>query len=154
MGTSGTPEIVSLPVKHVVGMVAHGVAGDPAFGQLWGHFTARAEEIERVVNDEHWLGVCQMMESGMLDYMTAREVEPGTPAPAGMAHWEIPAATYARVPTTLATIMNAFDTVYNGWLPSSGYRRANGPDIEDYGPEFNPDDQASIFYICVPIAAG
>jgi AraC family transcriptional regulator len=154
MGTSVTPEVVSSPAKTVIGMVAQGVAGDPAFGALWGSFPARAEEIQHVVNDEHWYGVCRMAESGLVDYMAAREVEAGAPAPAGMVSWEIPTTTYVRVPTTLATIMNAFDTVYNNWLPSSGYSRAAGPDLEDYGPEFNPDDPASIFHICVPVTAG
>jgi predicted transcriptional regulator YdeE len=41
--------------------------------------------------------------------------------------------------------------IYGTWLPGSGRRRRNAPDVEVYGPKFDKDSDASELEICIPI---
>lgn len=78
------------------------------------------------------------------------------PAPGGMAEYQVPANTWAifeckgPMPTAIQALAQRIMTE---WFPSSGYRHANGPDIEMYGE----GDQTSPDYTCwvwVPVQKG
>jgi len=42
-------------------------------------------------------------------------------------------------------------TIWNKWLPESGYRAAEGPELERYGKEFDPRTGSGGFEIWIPI---
>ncbi len=83
--------------------------------------------------------------AGRFDYYIA--VASQKPAAAGMEAYEVPACTWAvfeckgAIPASIQTMQKRIMTE---WLPSSGYRYADAPDIEQY----TEGDQSSEDYLC------
>lgn len=89
--------------------------------------------------------------AGRFEYYIA--VSSSQPAPEGMFAYEVPATTWAifecKGPTPTA-IQSMQQRIMTEWLPNSGYKYADAPDIEQY----TPGDQSSEDYVCyiwVPI---
>ena len=80
-------------------------------------------------------------------------MEEGQAAPEGMVAWHIPAQTYAVFETTLPQIGAAYEYIYGPWMAEAAYVRTEGPELEVYGSEFNPQDPASKMHIYVPVTA-
>lgn len=83
--------------------------------------------------------------AGNFDYYIA--VSSGQPVPEGMDEYEVPACTWAifecRGPMPGA-IQSMQQRIMTEWLPGSGYRYADAPDIEQY----TDGDQSSEDYVC------
>ena len=90
-------------------------------------------------------------ELGRLDYMAGAAVVQAVDLPAGMTRWNVPENTYAVFETTLPNIGETFDTIYNSWLPTSGYQHVAAPYFERYGETFDPDDPTSKLSIYIPV---
>ncbi len=93
------------------------------------------------------LGICAggRQEAGSFDYYIA--VASAQPAPAGMLAYDVPASTWAvfTCKGPLPTAIQAMEQrIMTEWLPGSGYRYADGPDIEQY----TDGDQSSEDYTC------
>jgi predicted transcriptional regulator YdeE len=73
----------------------------------------------------------------MFDYVAAVSVESDMSVPEGFVLWEIPTQTYAVFDTTLATIQETIQGIHHDWFPTSGYKRARGPELEQYTPDFD-----------------
>lgn len=83
--------------------------------------------------------------AGSFEYYIA--VGSGRPAPEGMDAYEVPACTWAifecrgPMPTAVQAMQKR---IMGEWLPNSGYRYADAPDIEQY----TDGDQSSEDYLC------
>ena len=68
----------------------------------------------------------------------------------------IPEQTYAVFSQHdhISTIRATWNTIWNRWLPDSGFDRADAPDFERYGENFNPATGTGGFEIWIPVIAG
>jgi AraC family transcriptional regulator len=148
------PQIVTKPALTLVGMQAHGKIEGMDLKALWNGFGPRMAEIKDGDPNVCYGAMDHYSEAtGEFDYLAACEAKSAAALPAGMVSWSIPAQTYAVLPCTLPQIGEAWAKVYQQWLPTSGYRRAVGPEFELYDEKFNPQDPTAVLYLCVPIVS-
>ncbi|HEY2710803.1 MAG TPA: AraC family transcriptional regulator [Caulobacteraceae bacterium] len=98
------------------------------------------------VGDDASFGVCAPAGAdACFSYLAGVPIAADAPAPAGMEVKEVPAQTYLVFRqqtdgTALHPQMQAaVREIWGERLPASGYKLANGPDIEAYPPDFYPD---------------
>jgi AraC family transcriptional regulator len=85
------------------------------------------------------------------DYLAGHQVEPGAKAPQGLATWDIPEQTYAVIPCTVPTIMEAYQFFHKEWLPNADFEACAGePEFEFYPEDFD-DIQTSTIFMYFPI---
>jgi AraC family transcriptional regulator len=120
---------------------------------MWGRLMQRAGEIKHVLNRREALGVIGKPDPATreFDYVAGFEVADASEVPEGMVSAHVPAQTYAVFPCTLPTLMDTFKYIYHAWLPQPQHQRGDGPELELYGEEFNPDDADSRMYVYVPM---
>ncbi|KPL00920.1 MAG: hypothetical protein AMJ91_02615 [candidate division Zixibacteria bacterium SM23_73_3] len=146
------PKIVTRPAFTVVGMKYRGKNEKNEIPQLWEKFMSRAGEIKRRANAFGY-GVTDNYDekTGEFDYLAGLEVQDASDVPEGMESWQVPDQTYAAFPCNLKNIREAFQQIYQQWLPQSGYQRADGPDFEFYDENFKPDQDKLDMFIYIPV---
>ena len=149
--TTVQPKLMARPAFTVVGLLLHTRAMSPEIPALWDRFIPRIGEIGHLAEPHVSYGLMGHFDqdAGTMDYMAGCAVVQDGPLPAGMTRWDVPANTYAVIETTLPGIGEAFDYIYNTWLPSSGYRQVEAPYFECYGEAFSPDNPVLEIYIPV-----
>lgn len=131
-------KIVTLPAFTAVGLPYHGKNQNGEIAQVWGKLNTRVSEIEHKTGVAY--GVCgDMDENGRINYLAGFAVSDANNLPDGMSSWAVPAQKYAVFPCTLQTIQQTFHHIFETWFPQSGYQKAEGPDLEVYGEEFDPE---------------
>jgi len=97
---------------------------------------------------------CNSDEEGNFDYICGVEVSDFSELPPELARLRIPARRYAVFTHRdhISTIRRTVNTIWNKWLPESGYEVADAPDFERYGPEFNPETGTGGVEIWIPLA--
>jgi AraC family transcriptional regulator len=92
-------------------------------------------------------------DEGNFDYMCGVEVTDFSDLPAEFSTLRVPAQKYAvfRQGEHISTIRRTFSAIWSKWLPESGYKPADAPTLERYGPEFNPATGMGGFEIRLPI---
>ncbi len=147
------PRFVSLPAFTLVGMTMRVKPHGKVPGQLWDEFGPRMDEIQHVAGPAIAYGLTanMNMSTGEFDYMAGLQVSSTEDIPAGMAAYDVPAQTYAVFPCTIPTLRPVFDQIYGVWLPSSGYARTAGPELELYDETFDPREPASEFDVYIPV---
>ncbi len=161
LGTKGAAmetRIINLPAMHVVGMGYVGKNENAEISSMWGDFIPRVHEIQGKLYPEVMLGVCgDAREDGSFRYVAGFEVDANAPVPDGMTTFEVPAATYVIV-TQHGELSDekcglgaALNFVYREWLPTSGYQRADTPDLEWYDKRFHPGQEESEMDVYTPI---
>jgi AraC family transcriptional regulator len=146
------PKIVTKAAFIVVGMLYHGKNENNEIPQLWQKINPRAGEIQNLISPCIAYGVCGEMDEGdAFDYMAGFGVTEAQDVPAGMTSWDVPEQTYAVFPCTLKTIHEAYQHAFQTWLPTSGYRRGDGPDFEYYDDEFDLQAEDPKLSIYIPI---
>lgn len=149
------PTIISKPAFRVVGMQHRGTFDNEELPALWQKFGERMGDVQGVADREYAYGLTtdMDMETSEIEYMAGVAVEPTANVPEGMVSVDVPEQTYATFSCTLATIQQAYEQFYHEWMPTSGYKRAPGPELELYGEDFDPTDETKQqMEICVPIA--
>ncbi len=146
-------KIVSRPAFTVAGMLYRGNNSNNEIPQLWEQFGPKMGILPHRVDAQTCYGVCDAFdeEAKVFDYIAGCEVKPGEQMPKGIVTRAIPAQTYAVFTTTLPEIQATMGYIYGTWMPSSEYKRGDGPEFELYGEDFDPDDPASRLYIYVPV---
>lgn len=130
------PEIVSKPAFTAVGLKYFGKNENKEIPQLWGTLNPRAGEIKHKTGIAY--GVCgEMEENGRFHYLAGYGVTDTSSLPSGMETWDVPAQKYAVFPCTLDTIHQTYQYIFDTWFPQSGYQKAEGPDFEWYGENFD-----------------
>ena len=91
--------------------------------------------------------------AGNMEYMAAVEVSDFTRLPKEFAQLRIPEHRYAIFTHRehISTIRRVWATIFNQWLPESGFKIAGAPEIERYGPEFNAVTGMGGFEIWIPL---
>lgn len=163
VGTTGAAmetRITSLPAMRVVGMAYIGKNENGEIGKMWDEFIPRFHEVPGKIRSDVALGVCgEAREDGSFRYVAGFQVETDVPVPEGMATFEVPAATYVVVTQhgplgdEKSGLGAPLTYVYRDWLPQSGYRWADAPDLEWYGERFvrEGDDSESEMDVYTPI---
>jgi AraC family transcriptional regulator len=142
-------KIVSSKAFTVVGMAIDTTPGSPAIGTLWQSFMGQPKlDFPRAEPGVSY-GVMQLdRSSGVLRYMAGEAVTDEVEAQE-LQLWKIPACDYAVFPANLENVSQVFNHVYANWLPSSGFTRADAPDLERYGQDFGNEN--TNFEIWIPV---
>lgn len=126
--------------------------------KLWDLFLQQKDKI-KLKSTDYDLGVCLPLgpdEKKHPDeclYMAGTAVTDQTNIPTGMIGREIPAGTYAVFTHkgALDQLDHTMNYIYGAWLPKSGKKLREAPDLELYDQRFNPESSQSEFDIYIPI---
>jgi AraC family transcriptional regulator len=149
------PKIVSKPAFMVVGMKYVGKNEHQEIKQLWACFNPRVQEIKNIVWGDA-CGVCSMvegLEDGAFEYVAGFEVTQIDDLPNEMVALMVPQQTYAVFEHrgSLESLRNTYEYIHQVWLPQSGHRIANAPELEVYDDKFKDFSPDSVFYIYIPV---
>lgn len=132
------PKIVTKAAFTAVGLMYFGKNANNEISQMWGELNPRYEEIQHKTGLAY--GICgEMEENGRFHYLAGFEVTETGDLPDGMEKWDVPEQQYAVFPCSLKTIHETYQYIFETWLSQSGYSKADGPDFELYGEEFDMD---------------
>ncbi|MFI4934467.1 MAG: GyrI-like domain-containing protein [Caulobacterales bacterium] len=117
--------------------------------RLWPRLIERLP-LEGQIGDDSSFGVCWAKVGGgegegCFNYMAAVPIAEGAPAPEGLAVMDVPAQNYLVFRQVMdgsnlhAQMQAAVKEIWGERVPKSGYKLANGPDLEAYQPHFEPD---------------
>jgi len=149
-GLSVAPRPVEREAFAVAGLCARytheTAAGIPA---QWQRFAARGAAAHRIAPHEY--GVCVHSENGAYDYTCGVEVAGA--APAGLTLLRIPPQRYAVFfhAGHISAIRMSYRTIFDEWLPASGWRATGGPDFERYDERFDVTTGAGGVEIWIPV---
>ena len=99
-------------------------------------------------------GVCTNPDdAGNFDYIAGVEVADFSDLPRDFGRIRIPEQRYAVFNHTehISTIRRTIGTIWNNWLPSSGYKVADAPTFERYDEKFDPVTGNGGLEIWVPV---
>lgn len=99
-------------------------------------------------------GVCTNGDdAGNFDYIAGVEVHDFSDLPRDFSRVRIPEQKYAVFTHRdhVASIRRTVNTIWNHWLPSSGFKMADSPTFERYDEKFDPATGNGGFEIWVPI---
>ena len=96
---------------------------------------------------------CNSDDAGNFDYVCGVEVTDFSRLPLDWSRVRIPQHRYAvfSQPDHISTIRSTWNSIWNKWLPESGYRIADAPDFERYAADFDSTTGMGGFEIWVPI---
>ncbi|UFZ03836.1 AraC family transcriptional regulator [Bradyrhizobium ontarionense] len=125
-------------------------AGIPA---LWRRFHQMVGGIPARVGGLAYGVCCNGDDAGNFDYIAGVEVADFSDLPRAFARIRIPAATFAVFSHAehISMIRRTVSTIWNHWLPSSGYTVADAPNFERYDRCFDPLTGNGGLEIWVPI---
>ena len=97
--------------------------------------------------------LCNSDDTGNMEYMCGVEVSDFSRVPAELSRFRIPEQKYAVFfhAGHVSTIRQTWMTIFNKWLPESGYKASGGPEFEKYAEVFNPATGADGVEIWIPI---
>ena len=125
-------------------------AGIPA---QWQRFQPYLGNIPGQVGRTAYGVLCNSDDEGNTDYISGVEVKSFAQVPPELAHLRIPEQRYAVFVHRdhVSAIRRTWFTIFNQWLPASGYQMTGGPEFERYGPEFDPRTGTGGFEIWIPV---
>jgi AraC family transcriptional regulator len=96
---------------------------------------------------------CNGDDAGNFDYIAGVEVADFSDLPRDFSRVRIPEQRYVVFAHTdhISTIRRTVNTIWNHWLPQSGYKVADAPNFERYGETFDPATGNGGLEIWVPI---
>ena len=88
-----------------------------------------------------------------MEYMCAVEVPDFSRVPPDLSRLRVPEQRYAVFfhAGHVSTIRQSWMTIFNKWLPESGYKAAGAPEFERYTERFNPMTGAGGVEIWIPV---
>lgn len=165
-GINMQPVLKFLEEKKVIGMGTQFISAlspernnNIVIPKLWEKFIPRSHEIKSRLNSTD-LGICicidEEKEKTHPDecfYMACTEVKSIQELPVGMTAMTIPAGNYAVFTHKgeVEKINLTMKYIYGSWLPKSGKKLRDAPDIEVYDERFKPDSEDSELDIYIPI---
>lgn len=145
------PAPVSKPAFRVAGVSAvfdeSNKAGIPL---LWPRLVERLPLPGQTGGGTFGVGCATGEGEGCFRYMASVEIAPDAPVPEGLEALTIPAQTYLvfHLQTDASELhpqmQAAMREIWGERAPKSGFRLANGPDLEVYPPGFEPEKPARI----------
>jgi AraC family transcriptional regulator len=131
-------------------------AGIPA---LWGRLEPRLPLPGQVSGGTFGVG-CPTEDAGegCFRYAASVAIAADAPVPEGLEAFDIPAQTYLILQLQTdgselhPQMQAALREIWGERVPKSGYKLANGPDLEVYPPDFRPDQPARLEW-WIPVEA-
>lgn len=92
-------------------------------------------------------------DAGTVDYLCGVEVSDFSLLPSDLSRLRIPEQRYAVFTHRehISRIRSTWHTIFNQWLPASGYTIADAPDFELYSEDFDPHTGTGVVEIWIPI---
>ena len=96
---------------------------------------------------------CNSDEAGNFDYVCGVGMRDFSRLPADWSRVRIPEQRYAIFLQRehISTIRSTWNTIWNNWLPESGYEVVDAPNFERYGDDFDSATGTGGFEIWIPI---
>jgi AraC family transcriptional regulator len=106
----------------------------------WEQFNQKRGEIPDRVGNLSFGVCCNGDDSGNFDYIAGVEVSDFSDLPREFARVRIPEQKYAVFTHDehISTIRRTVNTIWNHWLPVSGFKAADAPNFERYDEKFDP----------------
>ena len=119
----------------------------------WQRFNQSVENIPGRVGQVAYGVCCNGDDAGNFDYISGVEVSDFSDLPREFSRVRIPEAKYAVFTHRdhISTIRRTINTIWNHWLPASGFKIADAPNFERYGDKFDPLTGNGGLEIWVPI---
>lgn len=127
--------------------------------KLWDYYYSRLNEISDKSIPVHF-GICMPLDKNEQKshpeecfYLACTEFNNSNPIPDGMITKSIPAGEYAVFTHRgdLNKLEHTMNYIYGAWLPKSGKKLREAPDLEFYDERFNLNIPESEFDIYIPI---
>lgn len=153
------PKFIDLPAFQAAGLKGRfDHSTRRKIGDLWSRFNNLPHPLPGTKQDAAY-GICSPPEAadGSFDYIAAVAVEDAAALPDDLVVIDIPAQHYAVFTHRIASdnisdgIEPIMQFIWKDWLPNSGYRYANTPDFELYGPRFDVETLSGDIDIYVPV---
>lgn len=122
----------------VMGVIDRVPPGDPYFYRtMWmKRYMPHDNAVKPLSTDQAYYGVCFRRGPGEQEYLAGMAVPPGTQPAEGLVIRLVPAARYAALDCTVATLAAASDRIYGEWLPASAFELdTDSCEVEFYPPQ-------------------
>ena len=116
-----------------------GIEAGAGIPSQWQEFEQHRGSVREQVGDATY-GVCYAVDDeGSMDYLCGVEVRNFASLPSAFTRLRLPPQRYAvfRHPGHIAAIRATWNTIWNDWLPRSGYEAADAPLFERYDARFD-----------------
>lgn len=96
---------------------------------------------------------CNPGQDGSFEYIAGIEVSSIADLPPVFRHFKVPQQRYAvfRHQGHVSTLHQTFFTIFNQWLPASGYALADAPEFEQYSADFEPSQGQGYVEVWIPL---
>jgi AraC family transcriptional regulator len=123
---------------------------------LWQRFNAYAGTIARQKGHAAYGVCCNSDDEGNIDYIAGVEVADFSDLPKELTRVRIPEQRYAVFAHRehISGIRRTWKTIWNKWLPQSGYSVTDAPTFERYGESFDPLTGNGGLEIWIPLFSG
>ena len=113
------------------------LAGIPS---QWQKFAPHLGHIRGQMGSTAYGVICNTDEQGSFEYVCGVEVSDFANLPPEFAKIRVPEQMYAvfRHRDHISSIQKTFFTIFNKWLPESGYKMGEAPELEVYDNRFDP----------------
>ncbi|QVM93535.1 AraC family transcriptional regulator [Pseudomonas entomophila] len=121
---------------------------------LWQAFDPYVGRVPGQVGDFTYGLCCNPGEDGSFEYIAGVEVARTAELAANFRFFRLAARDYAvfRHLGHVSMIHQTVFTVFNQWLPASGYQAADAPEFELYSPDFDPMRGVGYVDLWIPLA--
>jgi AraC family transcriptional regulator len=120
---------------------------------LWQAFVPYIGRVPNQVGGQTYGLCCNPLEDGSFEYIAGAEVSRIDGLPAAFRHFKLAEQRYAvfRHLGQVSTLHQTFRTIFNQWLPASGYTLADAPEFEQYTADFDPGQGTGHVEVWVPL---
>ena len=131
-------------------IIQHNGAGIP---NQWQQFHHKVDAIPARIGNVAYGVCCNGDDAGNFDYIAGVEVADFSDLPREFSRVRIPAQRYVVFTHTehISAIRRTVNTIWNQWLPQSGFKVADAPIFERYDDRFDPATGNGGLEIWVPI---
>ncbi|WP_027781951.1 MULTISPECIES: GyrI-like domain-containing protein [Burkholderia] len=120
---------------------------------LWQTFIPYIGNIPGQVGGVTYGVCCNPGADGSFEYIAGVEVKRCDRLPAPFRCIELEPQRYAVFEHSghLSTIHQTFHSIWNGWLPTSGFKAAEAPEFERYSEDYDPVAGTGVLEIWLPV---